>query len=183
MLKTERLLLRPPQPEDLDDLERIFGDPEVMRYVRTGVPLTRLEVASMLERMIERLEADGFGQLVVERQEDGHVVGRVGLLPHDPETWRFGSRVRIGEKAEIEIGWALARDAWGHGYGIEAAEAVRDWAREEVGLARLVSIIQPGNVHSVRIAKKLGEDYERDIVTSFGKRAHLYSMALKPASA
>src|SRR5205085_1428467 len=130
----------------------------------------------ILEGMIARFEADGYGQLVVEREEV--VVGRVGLLPHDPETWKHGSRAEIGKGAEIEIGWAFGRKAWGNGYGLEAAAAVRDWARDELGLKRLVSIIQQGNVRSVRIAKKLGEDFERDIVTSFGKRAHLYSMSL-----
>jgi RimJ/RimL family protein N-acetyltransferase len=178
MLETERLLLRPPTPKDLDGLERIFGDREVMRFIRSGAPLTREQISGMLERMIARFEADGFGQLVVEEREGSRLVGRVGLLPHDPETWQLGSRDEIGETAEIEIGWALAREAWGNGYGLEAAAAVRDWARDELGLQRLVSIIQHGNARSVRIAKKLGLDFEREIVTSFEKQAHLYSMTL-----
>jgi ribosomal-protein-alanine N-acetyltransferase len=176
MIETDRLLLRRPRPDDLETLLRIFGDLEVMRFVRDGLPLTREQVADMLERIISRWEADGFGQLVVERS--GEVIGRVGLLPHDPETWQYGARADIGDRAEIEIGWALARAAWGHGYALEAAEAVRQWARTDLGLTRLVSIIQHGNVHSVRIARKLGEAFESDIVTSFGKRAHLYSMTL-----
>jgi RimJ/RimL family protein N-acetyltransferase len=178
MLASNRLLLREPRPDDLEGLVALFGDPEVMRFVRSGKPLEREQVAEILERMIARFEADGFGQFVVEEREGGSFVGRVGLLPHDPETWQIGSRTEIGESAEIEIGWAVAREAWGNGYGLEAAAAVRDWARDELGLRRLVSIIQHGNVRSVRIAKKLGEDFERDIVTSFGKRAHLYSMTL-----
>ena len=177
MLETSRLLLRPPTPKDLDGLERLFGDPEVMQFVRSGKPLEREQVAEMLDRMIARFEADGFGQFVVEEREGARFVGRVGLLPHDPETWQSGSRAEIGKQAEIEIGWAIAREAWGNNYGLEAAAAVRDWARDELGLRRLVSIIQHGNVRSVRIAKKLGEDFERDIVTPFGKRAHLYSMS------
>jgi RimJ/RimL family protein N-acetyltransferase len=177
MLTTNRLVLRKPRADDLDGLVTIFGDPEVMRFVRTGKPLEREQVAEMLDRMIARFEADGFGQLAVEEREGGRFVGRVGLLPHDPETWQLGSRAEIGQTAEIEIGWAIAREAWGNGYGLEAATAVRDWARDELGLRRLVSIIQHGNVRSVRVAKKLGEDFERDIITSFGKRAHLYSMS------
>jgi RimJ/RimL family protein N-acetyltransferase len=178
VLETERLRLRRPLSTDLDAFVRVFGDPEVMRFVGAGRPLARGEVAELLVRMQRRLDEDGFGQLVVERRADGLVLGRVGLLPLDPETWQFGSRRELGPSAEIEIGWTLARDSWGHGYAIEAARAVVAWARDELRLRRLVSIIQVGNDASIRLARRLGEAHERDIVTSFGRRAHLYALAL-----
>jgi len=178
VLETARLRLRRIGPDDVEALARIFTDPEVMRYVGAGRPLSPDEVAAMVERIEHRFQADGFGQLAVERREDGEVIGRVGLLPLDPETWRSDSRAAIGHHAEIEIGWTLARDAWGHGYAFEAASAVIEHARTELGLGRLVSIIQHGNAASIRLAQRLGARHERDIVTSFGKAAHLYASGL-----
>lgn len=179
MLETARLRLRNVRAGDLDAFARAFTDPEVMRFVGEGRPLSLDEVAAMIERIERHVADDGFGQMAVERRDDGCVIGRVGLLPLDPVTWRFGSRRRIGPQAEIEIGWTLARDAWGCGYAFEAASAVVDWARGELGLTRVVSIIQVGNEPSIRLAEKLGARHERDIVTSFGKPAYLYGMSLR----
>jgi RimJ/RimL family protein N-acetyltransferase len=173
----ENVLLRPPRREDLSAFERVFTDPEVMRYVAWGRPFTRAEVAELLERMIARFEADGFGQFAVERRADGAVLGRAGLLPLDPDTWKSDSFRSLGSKAEIEIGWTLAREHWGHGYATEAATLVRDWAWNELQLPRLVSIVQHGNERSVRLAEKLGGHAESEITTSFGKRATLFAYA------
>jgi len=173
----ERVALRPPAPTDRDGFERLFTDPEVMRFVAYGRPLTPSEVDEWLGRMIARFEADGFGQFALTRRSDGALIGRAGLLPHDPVTWRGGARSELGPQAEIELGWMLARPFWGHGYAAEAAVVVRDWAWDELGLSRLVSIIQIGNERSVRLAVRLGGRLERDLTTSFGKRAQLFAYA------
>jgi RimJ/RimL family protein N-acetyltransferase len=57
---------------------------------------------------------------------------------------------------ETEIGWRLRRAAWGKGYATEGALAVRDHALDALGIATLVSLIQPGNAASARVATKLG---------------------------
>jgi ribosomal-protein-alanine N-acetyltransferase len=93
---------------------------------------------------------------VAVRKEDERVLGRVGFLRWNPETWEVGG-------SETEIGWGLAREHWGKGYAPEAAVALRDWAFEERGLTRLISLIQRGNAASVRVAEKLGETLERDV--------------------
>jgi len=155
----------------------MFTDAEVMRYVAWGRPLTAAEVEEFLERMIARFEVDGFGQFALERRVDGAVIGRAGLLPLDPETWQSGFVRDLGPRAEIELGWTLARDYWGHGYATEAAHLARDWAWNELRLPRLVSVIQHGNDRSVRLAEKLGGRREREIRTSFGKDASLFGYA------
>jgi RimJ/RimL family protein N-acetyltransferase len=64
---------------------------------------------------------------------------------------------------EVELGWRLGREHWGHGYATEgAAKAVR-WAFDERGLERLISIIDSGNERSLRVAAKLGFTYWRDV--------------------
>jgi RimJ/RimL family protein N-acetyltransferase len=57
---------------------------------------------------------------------------------------------------DTEIGWRLRRAAWGKGYATEGAVAVRDQAFETLGITSLVSLIQPGNAASARVAEKLG---------------------------
>lgn len=174
ILETERLVLRRLSPADVEEVAPVYGDPEVMRYIGDGTAWSRRRTEEALARWHGFWEDDGFGQLLARRREDGRAVGDVGLLAWDPEAWRPGSRARIGAHAEVEIGWTLAREFWGLGYATEAATAVRDWAFADLGVTRLVSLIQPGNARSIRVAEKLGERHERDIVTHGGQAARLY---------
>jgi RimJ/RimL family protein N-acetyltransferase len=176
-LETERLLLRPLSEDDLDAIAPLYGDADVMRYIGAGVPWTRHRAAEAIDRWTSYWAADGFGMLAVVRREDDALIGDVGLLAWNPDTWSHGTRASIGPGAEIEIGWTLGRDAWGRGYATEAARAVRDWARDELGLERLISLIHPENAASIRVAEKLGERYEREVVVS-GRPARLYAVAL-----
>jgi RimJ/RimL family protein N-acetyltransferase len=91
-----------------------------------------------------------------------------GLPPWDPETWQVPGD-------ETELGWLLAREHWNHGYATEAALALRDWALDERGLTRLISLINPANLRSIRVAERLGERYERDVEVR-GKAIRLYSL-------
>ena len=175
-IQTERLVLRRPARADADALEHVYGDPDVMRHIGDGSAWSRRRIEEALELWSSFWEDDGFGQLVVQRREDGFAIGDVGLLAWDPELWRPGSRARIGPHVEIEIGWTLGREFWGRGYASEAAAAVREWALGELRLMRLISLIQPGNDRSIRVAEKLGERYERDVVTRRGQTAHLYAL-------
>jgi RimJ/RimL family protein N-acetyltransferase len=176
-LETERLVLRPPVDDDLDAIAEIHGDPEVMRYIGPGEPWSPERAVLGLSRWKAFWAADGFGMFVVERREDGRVLGHVGLLAWDPETWTPGTRAAIGPDAEIEIGWTLARDAWGNGYATEAALAVRDWARAEHGFDRLISLIHPDNGASMRVAEKLGARYEKDVEVG-GRPGRVYATVL-----
>ena len=176
-VQTERLLLRPPEPGDLAALTSVLTDPEVMRYIGSGRPLTPAEVAGSLDQMIARFELDGFGLFAAERLDTGEVIGRVGLLVWEAgSVWRPTTLAEASGPTEIEIGWTLARATWGYGYATEAASAVRDWALAALGRTRLVSLIQPGNERSIRVAEKLGERLESVVVTSSGQRALLYSL-------
>ena len=176
-LETERLVLRPAVEGDLAALAEVFADPEVMRYIGPGTPWTPKRTAEGLARWTAFWQADGFGMLAVTRREDGRVLGDVGLLAWDPRSWRPGSRAAIGPDAEVEIGWRLGRANWGQGYATEAALAVRDWARDELGLERLISLIHPDNAASIRVAEKLGARHEQDVTIS-GRPARVYAAAL-----
>jgi RimJ/RimL family protein N-acetyltransferase len=175
-LETERLLLRAPVAEDATPLAAMYADPEVMRYVGDGRPLTRAETERSVKRMMQRWEADGFGLFTTVRKEDGAVIGRVGLLVWNPETWEPTTRAESQNgRTEVEVGYTLGRDYWGQGYATEAAAAVRDYALRELGADRLIALIIHGNTASESVARKLGLEYERDVM--LGRReAQLFAL-------
>jgi RimJ/RimL family protein N-acetyltransferase len=168
MIETDRLILRLPRPEDAADLAVAYADSETVRYIGDGSTATLAEVEEGIVQWLERWESWGMGLFSLERREDGRVVGRAGFLRWDPETWEVGGD-------ETELGWLLVREHWGRGYASEAALALRDWAFEEGGLTRLISLIQRENLRSIRIAEKLGEQHERDVEVR-GKPCRLYSL-------
>ena len=170
MIETERLLLREPRLEDAADLAVAYADPEVMRYMDDGSTATLAEVEEGIARWLRRWDDWGMSLYSLERREDGRVLGRAGFLRWDPETWEIGGD-------EVELGWLLAREHWGQGYATEAALALRDWAGEERGLTRLISMIRHDNDRSARVAERIGERYERDIVKDDGV-TRLYAVEL-----
>jgi RimJ/RimL family protein N-acetyltransferase len=168
LIETERLLLRKPRAEDAPALLEAYSDAETMRFIGDGSTATLAEVETAIPRWLEHWDAWGVGFFVLEPKEDPCVAGRAGFLRWDPETWEVGG-------VETEIGWTLAREHWGHGYATEAALALRDWAFEKRGLTRLISLIQQENLRSIRVAEKLGEQYERDVEVR-GQPTRLYSI-------
>lgn len=174
-IETERLVLRKPRLEDTPDLAVAYADPEVVRYLGDGSTSTPAQVEQGIAFWLERWEENGVGLFSMERREDGRVIGRSGFLVWDGDTWEVGSFAEAGARAEVELGWMVAREHWGQGYATEAALAMRDWGIAERGFTRLISIIRPGNDRSVRVAEKIGERYERDIVP-WGWPTRLYSL-------
>ena len=174
-IETERLLLRKPRLADAADLAVAYADPETVRYIGDGSTATLEQVEQGIAFWLERWEANGVGLFSMERREDGLVVGRSGFLVWDGVTWEVAGFADAGERAEVELGWMVSREHWGHGYATEAALAMRDWGIAERDFTRLVSVIRPGNDRSVRVAEKIGERYERDVVMR-GLPAMLYAL-------
>jgi RimJ/RimL family protein N-acetyltransferase len=168
VITTDRLLLRKPRREDASDLAVAYADPEVVRFMGDGSTATLTEVERGIASWLERWETWGMSLFALERREDGRIVGRAGFLRWDPETWEIGG-------TETELGWLLAREHWGHGYATEAALALRDWAFQDRGLTRLISLIQHDNLRSTRVAERIGERYERDVEVR-GKLSRLYTL-------
>jgi RimJ/RimL family protein N-acetyltransferase len=109
-----------------------------------------------LRKWLHRWEVNSLGPFVIERREDGRFLGRAGINVWDTRTWTHATIAEAGAFAQPELGWALVRAEWGHGYATEAAGAVRDWARTDGGIGRLVSLIAPDNIASIRVAQRLG---------------------------
>jgi RimJ/RimL family protein N-acetyltransferase len=142
------LRLRQWRPGDEVTMAAINSDPEVTRYLNrpVGPASTRAFHASA----VAHWEEHGFGFWAVESIEPEHAGAFLGFigLAHPAFLPAFSDRV--------EIGWRLARRAWGRGLASEGAAAARDHAFDVLRLPELISIIHPENQRSRRVAEKLG---------------------------
>jgi RimJ/RimL family protein N-acetyltransferase len=154
-LETERLRLRMPRLDDVESLLDFVGDAEVMNPIGSE-PGGADMALEHLERWIARWDANDMGPFLLVLPESGRIVGRVGPLVWDARTWQNSTLADAGDDAEVELGWAVAREHWGHGYATEAARAVRQWVYADRGVQRLISLIDPANTRSERVASKLG---------------------------
>ncbi len=147
-LTTRRLLLRHWRSEDEADLAAINRDPEVTRYLNR--PTGSAAVAAFLPRVQSHWQEHGFGFWAVESLEPDLAGGCLGFIGVAYPNF-------IPELAgRPELGWRLARRAWGRGLATEGAIAARDYALAELELSALISIIHPENARSRRVAQKLG---------------------------
>lgn len=151
-IETPQLVLRRFTTSDHAALMRVFGDPEVMRF-GDGAQSPKW-VSKWLEACLVGYEQRGYGPWAVVKKSSGEVIGYCGLF-HFPN---------INGRPEIEIGYRLARGWWGRGYATEAVLAVRDYAFNALGLSRLVALIDPANVASVRVAEKAGMRHESQVM-------------------
>jgi RimJ/RimL family protein N-acetyltransferase len=156
VIETERLLLRMPVAEDAEAALELITDPVAMEFIGGVHPDARTDPGFVVRRWLERWDDNGCGPFCVVRRVDGRWLGRTGVLVWDVRTWTQTTFANAGEHAQPELGWALAREHWGHGYATEAVLAVRDWARGDRGLQRLISVIAPTNLRSQRLAERLG---------------------------
>lgn len=138
---------------DAGSLYSVFGDPEVMRF-GDGVQ-TKEWVQAWLLTCLERYHKTwGFGPYAVVTKQTQGVIGYCGLF-YFPD---------VGGQPEVELGYRLARPAWGQGYATEAARAVRDFAFTTLSIKRLIALIDPSNQASIRVAEKIGMRYEKKVM-------------------
>ncbi len=161
-IETERLLLRELSLEDLPFLLELHRDLEVVRYLG-GQPWPEAKTRSWLEATIAFHRERGLGQHAILRKLDGRLIGRSGLVPFavaesEQGTCCYWRAAPAGVEAtlELELGYTLAREAWGQGFATEAARAVRDHGLGELRAERLIALIDPRNLASGRVAGRLG---------------------------
>jgi RimJ/RimL family protein N-acetyltransferase len=154
IIETERLRLRNWREEDIEPFIRHLNVEPVMRWL-AGVRTREQQEAAVRERFMAWQETLGFTFWVVERKEDGELLGLCGLkIADDP-----GSPV----EGEYEIGWRFREDAWGKGYAKEAAAASLDFAFERLGAGRVVALTVEGNKPSWGLMLRLGMTRRADL--------------------
>ena len=144
-IETARLLLRPFMLDDLDEFALICSDPEVMRYIGQGDTLDKETVKERMISWISAYKENGFGLLALILKENNKLLGFCGLI----------KQVVDGEP-HIELGYRLAQNFWRQGIATEAAQAIRGYAFNQLGIPYLISIIHVDNTASKRVANKIG---------------------------
>ena len=149
VLRTERLLLRRWREDDRGPFAAMNADPEVMAFF--PATLDRATSDLIVDKTEAAFDAEGFGLWAVERLDEARFIGFIGLARPS---------FRASFTPCVEIGWRLARDAWGHGFATEGAMAVRDHAFEVVGLDELLSWTTAANAASRRVMERIGMTHD-----------------------
>jgi [ribosomal protein S5]-alanine N-acetyltransferase len=150
ILETERLLLRRFVPGDANALAAVLGDAVAMEFYPAA--LDRSAVKQWIAKNIERYRHHGHGLWAMLLKEPRELIGDCGCTLQEVES-----------KNEIEVGYHVRRDLWGRGYATEAARACIDYAFRELRARRVISMIRPENVRSIRVAEKNGMKCEKTI--------------------
>ena len=157
-LTTQRLILRPWRDADRDEFAALNADPAVMEFFPST--LSRAASDASIDAWQAQFEQRGWSNWAVERQATGQFIGFVGLsvpvrvLPFTPC---------------VEIGWRLARSAWGQGYATEAAREALRFGFDTLQLEEIVSFTAAVNTRSRAVMERIGmrdahEDFEHPAV-------------------
>jgi RimJ/RimL family protein N-acetyltransferase len=141
VIETARLILRPPLASDFEGWAAYMADEESARYI--GRVQQKPVAWRGMATMAGSWALHGFGMFSVVEKATGQWVGRVG--PWRPHGWP-------GD----EVGWGVIRSVWGKGYAREAAVASMDFAVDVLGWTDIIHCIDPANVNSQNLARRLG---------------------------
>ncbi len=163
-LETERLRLRLFTRDDVQIMFELNSDPEVIKYADTP--------ARDLEEAMQRLEQGplfdyekyGYGRFAVELKETGKVIGFCGI--------KYLPEIELPE-----VGYRYLTEYWGRGIGTEAARACVEFARDDLKIKKLVALIIPENIASIKLAEKLGMS-RGPLIHVFDVDAYQYEMML-----
>lgn len=149
ILETDRLLLRPMTVEDAEFMLELLNDPSFIRNIGDRKVRTREGASAYItDGPVASYARNGFGLYLIELKETGESMGICGLI-------------RRNTLNDVDVGYAFLPRFRAKGYALEAALAMKKYAREVVGLKRLVAVVDPENQASIRLLEKLGMRYER----------------------
>lgn len=149
ILETERLVLRQFTFEDADFILRLLNEPSFIQNIGDRGVRTLEDARSYILRVpIASYEKNGFGLYLVILKESGKSIGMCGLIKRD-------------QLEDVDIGYAFLPEFWSKGYAVEAALAVKEYARDVIGLKRLIAITDPENQASIRVLEKIGLRFEK----------------------
>jgi RimJ/RimL family protein N-acetyltransferase len=160
-LTTSRLTAERLDERHLPDLVALHLDPEVSRYL--GGPRSAEATKAYLTANLDHWDQNGFG-LWIWRTSDGAFVARAGIRP-----------LVVEGVPEIEIAYALARDAWGRGYAGEMTQALVEHGLKRLALPSLVGVVMIGHVASRRVLERAGFAFEHDVLHA-GESCALYRL-------
>ena len=154
ILETERLLLRQFSTEDTDFILELLNEPSFIRNIGDrGVRTIDDANSYILNGPVASYAKNGFGLYLVKLKETDESIGMCGLIKWDT-------------LEDMDIGYAFLPRFWSKGYAVEAAQAIKEYAKHVIGLNRIVAITDPENEGSIRVLQKIGLNLERMVKLS-----------------
>ena len=154
ILETKRLILQKVSLEDASIILALLNEPSFIRNIGDRGVRTFEDASKYISnRLIASYKNFGFGIYLVVLKDTGSAVGICGLVKRDGLD-------------DVDIGYAFFPQYWAKGYASEAAQAVKEYARNTIGLDRLVAITDPANQGSIRVLEKIGLKFEKRVKLS-----------------
>lgn len=152
VLDTERLQLRHLDGDDAGFMLELLNEPDYLRYIGDkGVRSLAEAREFIIKKMAISYHANGFGLYLVELKSSGKPLGICGLVKREG-------------LEDIDIGFAFLEAHRSKGYALESASAIMTYARDTIGLPRIVAITAPDNASSIALLEKLGLKYEKTLL-------------------
>ncbi|MGE5641454.1 MAG: GNAT family N-acetyltransferase [Byssovorax cruenta] len=154
VLESDRLVLRQFSSEDAGFILELLNEPSFIQNIGDR-NVRSIEGAKLYIKNgpVTSYARHGFGLYLVELKETGQAIGMCGLIKRDTLD-------------DVDIGYAFLPKFWSRGYAVEAALAVKQYARDVAGLHRIVAITDPQNAGSIRVLEKIGMKFEKMVKLS-----------------
>ncbi len=165
-LVTDRLVLRPWTVDDADAALAAYSDTEVARWLTPA--MDRVPDLAAMRLVLQQWVAEDArmlppaGRWAIETRQDGEVIGGAILLPLPPDE-------------ELEMGWQLRPQAWGHGYATEAGRALAGWAFEQ-GMEQVIALVRPANTRAAATVRRIGMEWVGETEKYYNLRLQEYRL-------
>jgi RimJ/RimL family protein N-acetyltransferase len=154
VIETERLILRHLSIEDAEFILELLNEPSFIRNIGDrGIRTIEGANSYILNGPVASYAKNGFGLNLVKLKETNESIGMCGLIKRDT-------------LEDVDIGYAFLPKFWSRGYAVEAAQAVKEYARDKIKLNRIVAIVDPQNEGSIRVLEKIGLQFENMVKLS-----------------
>lgn len=163
-IKTNRTVLRRFQMGDLDDMAKVLGSPDVMRFSLKG-PYSKKESEEFINWCLEQYDNKGFGLYAIVYNEIKRVIGYCG----------YSFQIIDGIE-EVEIGYRLHPEYWNLGLATEVSKSIQDYGFDKLGFDRMISIIESENIASIKVAIKNGMKKEKEVLFKDKIPVQIYSI-------
>ncbi|RPI75199.1 MAG: N-acetyltransferase [Desulfobacteraceae bacterium] len=163
-IATEHLWIKSLEPNDVEALTMLWTDPEVTRFMGGPRDYESLKKDIMQEALSGKQTTQDDLWPTVEKKSN-RVIGHCGLLNKE-----------VDGVPEVELIYVLAKESWGKGYAVEAGRALRDYAFNELGLQRLIALIDPENRASAKVALKIGMIKEKETLRPNARLMQVYQI-------
>ncbi len=145
LFKSERLGFRTWRKDDVEEFAKLNADKEVMEHFPKL--LSKEEVVIFIEKLQSHFDLNGYTYYVTEILGTKEFIGMIGIAFQEYNT-KF--------TPAIDIGWRLKRSAWGSGFATEGAKRCLDYAFNELGITKIISVCTINNIKSENVMKKVG---------------------------